>query len=293
MTNHPRSFRWIAQTALGGAVALCALSVLSVVSKSWGQAQAPTATAEKGAAPAARSAFDAAQARDTVEVLEAQLEAKRLLVRIDDSRAEQAKKWRVYYERLVREGSVLAGRLHAAKEEDLMLAAHAAVGDAELKVAEIRVKYARKRADQPSNAADAAAQAREEVGALEAVFSAKQALLRASESRAAQSRQTEAHYRQLFRDRMATEDMLISAQDDVLLMDAGLAWSQADVKLAESRVKKARRDAEGGGQSADGSGTGLTLLDQRLIQTEMKVAVLQHEVGRLRRAIPRETPGNR
>ena len=40
----------------------------------------------------------------------------------------------------------MAGRLHAAKDEDLMLAAHAAVGDAELKVAEIRVKFARKRA---------------------------------------------------------------------------------------------------------------------------------------------------
>ncbi len=187
----------------------------------------------------------------------------------------------------------MAGRLHAAKDEDLMLAAHAAVGDAELKVAEIRVRYARKRADQPSNAADAGAEAREELGPLEAVLAAKQALLRASEARAAQSRQTESHYRQLFNDRMATEDMLISAQDDVLLMDAGLAWSQADVKLAESRVKKARRDAEGGDPGADGSGTGLTLLDQRLIQTEMKVAVLQHEVGRLRRAIPRETPGNR
>ena len=104
MTNHARSFRWIARTALGGAVALCALSVMSLVSKSWGQAQAPTAPAEKGAAPAARSALEAAQARDTLEVLEAQLEAKRLLVRIDDSRADQAKKWRVYYERLVREG---------------------------------------------------------------------------------------------------------------------------------------------------------------------------------------------
>ena len=119
MTNRPRTPRWIARTALAGACVLSALSIVSVVANSWGQppSPAPGAPATRGPTPGPggdRDGPDAVQARDAMEVLEAQLEAKRALLRIDESRAEQAKRWRAYYEKLVRDRMVIEDRLLAA-----------------------------------------------------------------------------------------------------------------------------------------------------------------------------------
>jgi hypothetical protein len=92
---------------------------------------------------------------------------------------------------------------------------------------------------------------------------------------------------------MATEDQVLAARDDVLMMDAALAWRRAELKAAELRVKDARRLAAHGGTAAGGVGRRLAELEERLIGTEMKADILQHEVGRLRRELPRETHGAR
>ena len=149
MTNRPRTPRWIARTALAGACVLSALSVVSVVANSWGQSPSPAQVtpAAKGAAPRPgndRDGPDTGQALDAMEVLEAQIEAKRSLVRIDESRAEQAKRWRAYYEKMVREGRVIEDRMLAARDDVLMMDAHVVAEQADLKVAEIRVKYAQR-----------------------------------------------------------------------------------------------------------------------------------------------------
>jgi hypothetical protein len=295
MTNRPRTPRWIARTALGGAFALSALSVLSVVANTWGQppSPAPGAPAAKGATPGPGGVHDAVQARDGLEVLEAQLEAKRTLLRIDEARVEQAKRWRAYYEKLVQERKVIEDRMLAARDDVLMMDAHVVAERAELKVAEIRLKYARRHAAPGDQAAGGAEQAREESDELEALLEAKRALLRVGEARAEQARRAEAHYEKLFRGGMATEDLVLAARDDVLLMDSVLAWGRAELKVAETRVKNARRLAEHGGPAADGAGRRLAELEERLAVSEMKADVLQHEVGRLRRELPRETHGAR
>jgi hypothetical protein len=164
---------------------------------------------------------------------------------------------------------------------------------ADLKVAEIRAKYARRHAAHGAQAAGGADQAREELDVLEAQLEAKRALLRVGESRAEQARRVEAHYERLFRGGMATEDLVLAARDDVLLMDSALAWGRADLKVAEARVKGARRLAAHGGPAADAAGRRLAELEERLAVSEMKSDVLQHEVGRLRRELPRETHGAR
>ena len=182
-----------------------------------------------------------------LEVLEAQLEAKRTLLRIDESRVEQAKRWKAYYEKMVRAGRVIEDRLLAARDDVLMMDAHVEAERAELKVREIRVRFARKHAAQPDQAADGADQAREELDELEALLEAKRGLFRVGEARAERARRMEAHDEKLFRGGMATEDLVIAARDDVLLMDSILAWGRADLKVAEMRVKNAKRLASHGG----------------------------------------------
>ena len=298
MTNRLRTPRWIARTALGGACVLSALSIVSVVANSWGQPPSPAqgAPAAKGATPRPGNDRDgpaAVQTGDAIEVLEAQLEAKRTLLRIDESRAEQAKWWRAYYEKLVREGRVIEDRMLAARDDVLMMDAHVVAERAELKVAEIHVKFAQRHASHGDQAAGSAEQAREVLDELEALLEAKRALLRVGESRAEQARRKEAHYERLFRSGLATEDLVLGARDDVLMMDSVLAWGRADLKVAEARVKNARRLAAPGGPAAEGAGRRLAELEERLAVSEMKADVLQHEVGRLRRELPRETHGAR
>ena len=255
MINRSRTIRWTARAALGGAVAL---SILSVVATSLGQPPSPTSggLAAKGAAPGGGSGRDdlvAAQARDRLEVLEAQLEAKRSLLRIDDSRAEQAKRWRAYYEKLVRDGKVIEDRMLAARDDVLMMEAHVAAEQADLRVAEIRVKYALRHAEHGGQATAGAEQAREELDVLVALLKAKRDLLQVGEARAEQARRTESHYDKLFRSGMATDDLVLAARDNVLTIDSVLAWGRADVRVTEMRVKNARQLASRGGSAADGA----------------------------------------
>jgi hypothetical protein len=228
-----------------------------------------------------------------MEVLEAQLEAKRTLLRIDESRAEQAKQWRAYYENLARDGKVMEDRLLAARDDVLMMDAHIMAERADLKVAEIRAKFARLHAAHGDQAADGTDLAREELDELVAQLEAKRALLRVGEARAEQARQVEVRYEKLFRSGLATEDLALAAKDDVLLKDSALAWGRADLKVAEVRVKSARRLATPGGPATDGAGRRLAELEERLAVSEMRADILQHEVGRLRRELPRETRGAR
>jgi hypothetical protein len=228
-----------------------------------------------------------------MEVLEAQLEAKRTLLRIDESRGEQAKRWRAYYEKLARDGRVIEDRLLAARDDVLMMDAHITAERADLKVAEIRSKYARPNPAHDDRAVGGAEQAREELDELEALLEAKRVLLRVGEARADQARRVEARYEKLFHSGMATEDLVIAARDDVLLMDSALAWGRADLKVAEVRVKRARRLAAPGGPAAGGEGRRLAELEERLAVSEMRADILQHEVGRLRRELPRESHGAR
>jgi hypothetical protein len=253
-----------------------------------------TQTTGKQVAPAAAPPTNnAARARDTLEVLEAQLEAKRSLLGIDVSRAEQAKRWKDYYEKLVRDGKVTEDRLLAARDDVLMMDAHIAAERAELKLAEMRVNNVRRHAAHGDQTAGGADQSREELEVLEASLEAKRALLRVGEARADQAKRSEAHYEKLVRDGKVTEDRLLAARDDVLLMESVLAWGRDELKVAEIRVKNARRLVSQGGTPADGAFRRLDELEERLVEAEMKADVLQHEVGRLRRELPHETPGAR
>jgi hypothetical protein len=194
---------------------------------------------------------------------------------------------------LARDGRVIEDRLLAARDDVLMMDAHITAERADLKVAEIPSKYARRHPANGDRMVRGAEQAREESEELEALLEAKRALLRVGEARAEQARRVEARYEKLFQSGMATEDLVIAAKDDVLLMDSALAWGRADLKVAEVRVKRARRLAAPGGATPGGEGRRLAELEERLAVSEMKADILQHEVGRLRRELPRESHGAR
>jgi hypothetical protein len=264
----------------------------------WGQPPSPARVRPAaGVTPpgseGVKDGHDVNQARDGLEVMEALLEAKRTLLRIDESRAEQAKRWKAHYEKLVRDGRVTEDRALAARDDLLMMEAHVEAERAELKVAEMRVRNARRHAAQRDQGAASADQDREDSEVMEALLEAKRALLRAGESRAEQAKHAEAHYEGLFRRGMATEDQVLAARDDVLMIDAALAWGRAELKVAELRAKDTRRLTSHGGTAADGTGRRLAELEERLIGAEMRADLLQHEVGRLRRELPRETHGAR
>jgi hypothetical protein len=271
---------------------------LVIVGPAQGQQPADerTATATKQTTPGPGSVRDdrgAAQAPDMLVILEAHLEAKRTLLRIDESRVQQAKRWKDYYERMVRDGKVLEDRLLAAREDILMLDAHVAAERAELGVAETRLKYARLHAAHGDQAAGGVDRVREELEALQALLDAKRLLVQVGESRAAEAKRVRAHYEKLFRDGMATEDRVLAANDDVLLMEAILAWGRADLKVTELRVKDAQQLASSGRPAADAAERRLAAFEERLGEAEMRANLLQHEVGRLRRELPRESRGAR
>jgi hypothetical protein len=253
----------------------------------------PAAAATQPGAGSVRNDQKADLAGDGLDVLEALLEAKRPLLRLDESRAEQAKRWRAHYEQLVRDGRVTEDRVLAARDDVLTMDAHVAAERADLEVAELRLRNARRHAARGDQAAGGAEQAREDVEVLEALLEAKRALVRVGESRAEQAKRAESHYEQLFRRGMVTEDRVLAARDDALLMDSVLAWGRADLKVAELRLQNARRLASQGGTGADGAARRLAELEERLIGAEMRSDILQHEVGRLRRELPHETHGAR
>jgi hypothetical protein len=286
----------LARAILGGALAL----VAAFPASAWGQPP-PAATGRPAAGAATptpgstraeqEAGRQADQARVGLDVMAAWLEAKRALLRIDESRAEQAKLWKTYYEKMARDGKVTEDRAVAARDDVLMLEEHVGAERAELKAAELRLKNAARRAS-PGDESAGADQARGDGEVLEAMAEAKRSLLRAGESRLEQARRAQARYDGLFRRGMATEDQVLAAQDDVLMMEAALAWGRAELKVSELRARDERLAARGGAE-ADGTGRRLSELEDRLIGAEMRADMLQHEVGRLRRELPRETHGAR
>jgi hypothetical protein len=181
----------------------------------------------------------------------------------------------------------------AARDDVLMMDAHVVAERADLNVAEIHAKHARRKTAPGDAAGSSADQAREESEVLEALLAAKRELLQAADSRAAQARKAEAHYEQLFRNGMATNDLVLGARDDVLMMDSLVAWRRADLKVTKVRLKNARRISARPGAAANHADRRIAELEERLAATEMKADVLQHEVGRLRRQLPRESHGAR
>jgi hypothetical protein len=257
-------------------------------------AGAPAAKKETTTPASARDGHDSGPASDGLEVLEALLEAKRSLVQTDELRVEHAKRWRDYYEKIAREGKVTEDRAVAARDDVLLIEEHVAAERAELKAAEMRLKNVRRRAGSGSHSAAAGAdQAREDAEVADALVQAKRSMLRAAESRLEQAKRAEARYQGLFRRGLATEDQLLAAQDEVLTMDAAIAWGRAQLKVAEVRARDARRFASREGMAADGVGRRIAELEVRLIDAEMRADILLHEVGRLRRELPRETHGAR
>lgn len=277
---------------------MAATGVLVILGSARGQQPADdrTATSTKQSTSSlgsVRNDRSAAQAPDTLAILEAQLEAKRSLLRIDESRVQQAKRWKDYYERMVHEGKVLEDRLLAAREDILMLDAHVAAERAELNVAETRLKNAKRHAAQSDQAARGVDEAREELEALQVLLDAKRRLVQVGESRAAEAKRVQARYEKRFRDGMATEDLVLAANDDVLLMDAILSWGRADLKVTELRVKHSQQLASEGRPAADAEERRLAAFEARLGEAEMRADLLQHEVGRLRRELPHESHGAR
>lgn len=266
---------------------LAAVAIVTIAGSSWGQPPSPAQDA-----PASKSKDPVTRVHGPKQVLEAQLEARRALLRIDVERAEQARRWAAYYEKLAQDGKVLEDRVLAARDDLMMMDAHLAAERADLKVLEIRAGV-----PQPLPATAAGASrvdpAGEELAVLGTMLDAKKALLRAAESRAERAKRMETHQEKLFRGGMATEDQVIAAKDDSLLTQAAVEWAKAGLKLTEVRVEAARRQAVGGEPAMDAVARRLLDLEDRLTVSEMKADVLQHEVGRLRRELPHETRGAR
>jgi hypothetical protein len=295
MLTRPRTPRGLTGLAIWAALALAAVSLAA---NAWAQRPSPNAgaPADKGTATApatARDDRDTDQTGERLAVLDVLLEAKRSLLRIDESRAEQSKRWRDYYEKMARDGKATEDRAVAARDDVLMMAEHVGSERAELKAAETRLKNARRHSAPGNHSAIDADQAREDAEALETLVDSKRSVLRAGESRLEQARRAAERYEALFRRGLATEDQVLAARDDVLMMDAVLAWGRAQLKVAEVRAADARRLATQGGTAADRVDRRLAELEERMIAAEMRADILQHEVGRLRREQPRETHGMR
>jgi hypothetical protein len=129
-------------------------------------------------------------------------------------------------------------------------------------------------------------QAQEEIELMVLQLDAKKALLRIGEARLEDAKRWKAHFESLFRDGKVTEDRLLAAKDDVLMMEAHVAGEKADVKGAEMRLAHARRRLAYGEFPTSPLERRVAELEQRLAGTETKIDLLQHEVGRLRREQP-------
>ena len=134
---------------------------------------------------------------------------------------------------------------------------------------------------------------RDELAVLEVRLEAQRALLGIAEARREQAKRWEAHYEQLFRDRKVTEDRLLAAKDDVLMIEAHVAGERAELNVAEIRLGQARRRVANGEPATGVGERRLAEVEQRLAGAERKIDQLQHEIGRLRRDVPRETSGAR
>lgn len=87
------------------------------------------------------------QAREEVEFLKSNLDAQNALLRIDESRLQQAKSWKTHFEELFRKKEVTEDRLLAARDDILMFEAHLVGDRANVKLAELRLRQAQHRLD--------------------------------------------------------------------------------------------------------------------------------------------------
>jgi hypothetical protein len=133
-------------------------------------------------------------------------------------------------------------------------------------------------------------QAKEEIELLEMQLVAKRALLQIGEARLEEAKHWRTHYENLLRDRKVTEERYLAAKDDVLTMEAHVASEKCDVKGAEMRLNYARRRLNYGEFARSPVERRLAEVEQRLAEAESKIDLLQHDVGRLRREKPAETP---
>ena len=131
--------------------------------------------------------------------------------------------------------------------------------------------------------------AQENLEVLQAQLHVKKAQLQIGESRLAEAKRWKAHYEDLLKSGKVTEERFLSARDDVLMMEAHVAGERAEMKLAEMRVKHAQRRIAYNEPPMTDLGQRLADLEERLTASELKVDLLQHEVGRLRREQPKES----
>lgn len=128
--------------------------------------------------------------------------------------------------------------------------------------------------------------ARDELDLLKAQLEAKKALHRIGEARITQAKAWQDRYKVLLKDGRVTEERLLAAKDDVLMLEAHLAGEVADIKLAEMRVKQAQRRLDYGEFKQSPVEVRLGEIESRMTSMEMMLDRLQHEVGRLRREAP-------
>jgi chromosome segregation ATPase len=142
-----RSRRFMA--AVLGLMACMALTVAAKAQDSKGEQSKPSPSTKDAEKQKGDPRLDQQinQARENLEFLEFQLDTKRAQVKLAEARLDVARRWKTRYEKLFTGGHVTEERLLAAGDEVLMLEAHLAAEKAELKEAEMRAKYARRRLD--------------------------------------------------------------------------------------------------------------------------------------------------
>lgn len=85
------------------------------------------------------------QAKEELELLQVQLEAKKAILRISEARLQEARRRTARYEELIQAGRMPEERFLSAKDDMLMMEADVAGERAEIKVAEMRVNQAKRR----------------------------------------------------------------------------------------------------------------------------------------------------
>jgi hypothetical protein len=132
-------------------------------------------------------------------------------------------------------------------------------------------------------------QAKDELELLELQLEAKKAALRIGEARLEESKRWKAHYEGLLRSGKVTEDRFLAAKDDVLMMEAHVAGERAELKASERRVKQAKRRIAYGEFTTSPQERRVAEIEQRMAGAELRIDLLEHELGRLRRESPKET----
>ncbi|MFO0908207.1 MAG: hypothetical protein U0794_07585 [Isosphaeraceae bacterium] len=128
-------------------------------------------------------------------------------------------------------------------------------------------------------------QARDELEIHRAQLDLRRELLKNGEMRLEQARRWKKHFEELFRDGKVTEDRVLAASDDVLMMEAHVAAERSELRLAEVRLKQAEHRVNSG-VPLEGTDLRFLELSNRLQAIELTIDRLQHEVGRLRREQP-------